>query len=179
MAILTPGGPIVVDVLVTIDGRPLADVFEEVVHQVLNAATPKKDGHPTWKDLAANKEYLAAQGENMSSGGAAQLKMSVERFDQNRDGQIQRDEAAAWLGREAGVSARAFDVSGSRSYISVPSATSRIWKLLDADHNNWLSKTEIAGAAATLLSLDENDDGVISPEEIAPLREQMRVDGDQ
>jgi Ca2+-binding EF-hand superfamily protein len=179
MAILTPGGPIVTDVSLTIDGRPLIDVFEEVVGQVLTAADRDKSGRPTWKNLADNKEYLTAQGEGMSPGGAGQLKMWTERFDHNRDGQIQRDEAAAWLGRDAGVSARAFDVRGSRSYVSVPSATSRIWKLLDVDGNSRLSKSEIDRGAATLLSLDDNDDGIVTPEEVASLREQLRVDSDQ
>jgi Ca2+-binding EF-hand superfamily protein len=105
--------------------------------------------------------------------------MWTERFDTNRDGQIQRDEASAWLGRDAGVSARAFGVRGSRSYVSVPSATSRIWKLLDADNDNRLSKTEIARGPATLLALDDNDDGIVAPEEVASLRDQLRVDGDQ
>jgi Ca2+-binding EF-hand superfamily protein len=179
MAILTPGGPIAVDVLLTIDGRPQADVFEEVVGQVLTAADKDKKGRPTWKELAANKDYLTAQGENMSPGGADQLKTWTERFDRNHDGQIQRDEAAAWLGRDAGVSARAFDVRGSRNYVSVPSASSRIWKLLDTDNDGRLSKSEIDRAAATLRSLDENDDGIIAPEEVATLREQLGVDGDR
>jgi Ca2+-binding EF-hand superfamily protein len=179
MAILTPVGPIVMDVLLTIDGRPHADVFEELVGQVLKAADSDKDGHSSWKELAANKEYLTVQGDSKSPDGTRQLEMWTERFDRNRDGQIQRDEAAAWLGRDAGVSARAFDVRGSRSYISVPSATSRIWKLLDADNNNRLSKAEIARGAATLLSLDENDDGIVAPEEVALLSEHLRVDGDQ
>jgi hypothetical protein len=179
MAILSPGGPITIDLLLTIDGRPHGDVFEEVVRQVLTAADTNKDGRSTWKELAANKEYLKVQGNGMSPEGARQLEMWTERFDRNGDGQIQRDEAAAWLGRDAGVSARAFDVRGSRSYLSVPSATSRIWKLLDVDNNNRLSRAELARGAATLLSLDENDDGIVAPEELASLREQLRVDGDQ
>src|SRR4051812_44535443 len=116
MAILTPGGPIVTDVSLTIDGRPIADVFEQVVANVLTAADRDKNGRPTWKNLADNKNYLAAQAVNEAPGGAGQLKTWTERFDRNRDGQIQRDEAAAWLGRDAGVTARAFDVRGSRSY---------------------------------------------------------------
>jgi Ca2+-binding EF-hand superfamily protein len=179
MAILSPGGPITIDLLLTIDGRPHGDVFEEEVRQVLTAADTDKDGRSTWKELAANKEYLKVQGNGMPPEGARQLEMLTERFDRNGDGQIQRDEAAAWLGRDAGVSARAFDVRGSRSYVSVPSATSRIWKLLDVDNNNRLSREEIAHGAATLLSLDENDDGIVAPEELAPLREQLRADGDQ
>jgi Ca2+-binding EF-hand superfamily protein len=179
LAILAPGGPITVEVLLTIDGRPQADVFEDVVGKVLKAAHDDKLGHPTWKSLSANKEYLASQQGNMPPGGARQMKMWTDQFDQNRDGRIQRDEAASWLGRDAGISARAFDVRGTRSYISVPSATSRIWRLLDLDEDSRLSQPEIARGADTLFSLDNNDDAIVDSQEVAPLREQLRLDGEQ
>jgi Ca2+-binding EF-hand superfamily protein len=178
MAILAPGGPIAVDVFVTIDGRPLNEVFEDAVKQVLAAADMDKDGRSTWKELAENKKYPAGQQGQMPRGAGAQLKMWVEQYDSNRDGQIQHDEAASWLGRDTGISARAFDVRGSRSYGSVPSATSRIWRLLDVDENGRLSKSELARGAEKFFSLDENDDGIISPDELIPLREQLRVDRD-
>src|SRR4051794_34225733 len=63
-AILAPGGPIVVDLVLTIDGRPHANLFDDVINQVLKAADSDKDGHPTWRELANNKEYLAGQGAN-------------------------------------------------------------------------------------------------------------------
>jgi Ca2+-binding EF-hand superfamily protein len=102
-----------------------------------------------------------------------------EQYDRNRDGKIQSDEAATWLGRDAGMSARSFDVRGSRSYSSVPSASSRIWKLLDVDGNGRLSKAELAQADAKLLPLDENDDAIVTEEELLPLTEQLRIDGGQ
>jgi Ca2+-binding EF-hand superfamily protein len=181
MAILSPDGPIAVDVFLTIDGRPQAEIFNEVVDQVLTAADTDKDGRPTWKELVANKAYLSSQSQRdgMPPGNVGQLKMWEEQFDRNRDGQIQRDEAASWLGRGAGMRARAFDVRGSRSYSSLPSTTSRIWKLLDVDGNGRLSKAELARGPEKLLALDENDDGIIDPEELRPLREQLRIDGDQ
>jgi Ca2+-binding EF-hand superfamily protein len=178
-AILAPGGPIVVDLVVAIDGRPHANLFDDVINQVLKAADSDKDGHPTWRELANSKDYLERQGANASSDADRQLKSWLEQYDRNHDGEIQRDEAASWLGRDAGVTARAFDARGTRSYAAVPSATSRIWKLLDIDHDNRLSKVEIARAPATLLSLDANDDGMITPEELVPLREQLRVDGER
>jgi Ca2+-binding EF-hand superfamily protein len=51
--------------------------------------------------------------------------------------------------------------------------------LLDVDNNSRLSNSEIDRGATTLLSLDENDDGIVAPEELAPLREQLGVDGNQ
>ena len=59
LAILTLGGPLLVDVSVTLDGRPHNAVFDEQVKQVLEAADTDKDGRPTWKELATNENYLA------------------------------------------------------------------------------------------------------------------------
>ena len=63
--------------------------------------------------------------------------------------------------------------------MSGPGATSTILKLFDVDCNGRVSKSEIDHGAATLLSLDEHDEGIVSPEEHAPVREQLRVDSDQ
>src|SRR4029079_11900389 len=84
MAILTPGGPIVVDVLVTVDGRSHTALFDEAVSQVLAAADSDKDGHATWKELAANKEYYKGQGEGMPAGGADQVQMRNVTVDPHR-----------------------------------------------------------------------------------------------
>jgi hypothetical protein len=73
IAILSPGGPIAVDLLLTIDGRPHAEVFEEVLDQVLAAADTDKDGRSTWKELAGNTAYLAKERGGMSYEGPGQL----------------------------------------------------------------------------------------------------------
>ena len=103
--------------------------------------------------------------------------MWVEQYDDNRDGHIQRGEAAAWLGRNAGRAASAFAVRSSRSYVSAPSAASRVWRLLDRDQDGLLSVGEIDSAAATFWTLDANDDRVISSSELATLREQLEATG--
>jgi Ca2+-binding EF-hand superfamily protein len=147
------------------------------VTKVLEAAGETKDGgRPTWEALAANEEFLKSQQPNGPSG-ASQLKMWVEQYDDNRDGHIQRGEAAAWLGRNAGRAASAFAVRSSRSYVSAPSASSRVWRLLDRDHDGLLSVEEIDSAADTFWTLDANDDRVISSGELATLREQLEATG--
>ena len=179
IAILTPGGPLVADVTFTIDGHPQQEAFDELVNRVLAAADTDKDKSSTWKELAENKDFLKTQQGNDRPVAARQLKMWTEQYDRNRDGQIQPDEAAAWLGRDAGVKARAFSVRSSRSYFSVPSAASRVWKLLDADGDGHLSPAELDHCSATLFSLDDDADGVVTPEEVTSLREQLQVDSDQ
>jgi EF hand len=177
IALLTPGGPLIVDVSVTIDGRSHSAVFDERVNKVLEAAGATEDeGKPTWEALAANEDFLATQQTNQPSG-SSQLKMWVEQYDENRDGEIQTAEAAAWLGRDAGRSASAFAVRSSRSYVSVPSAASRVWRLLDTDQSGSLSGDEIGSAAGKFWALDADDDRVISSAELATLREQLAAAG--
>ena len=178
IAILMPGGPLLVDVCLMLDGRPHTVVFDELVQQVIVAGDTDQDGQPTWRELASNKEFVATQPGTTAAGGG-QLTMWTERFDENRDGRIQPREAAAWLGRDVGASARPFAVRSSRSYLSIPSANSRVWQLLDTDRSAALSAAEISAASAKLLALDANDDRVISTAELATLREQLEAQGNR
>ncbi|HEX3599969.1 MAG TPA: hypothetical protein VHU84_07485, partial [Lacipirellulaceae bacterium] len=175
LAVLTPGGPILVDVNLTIDGRPLTEAFDKLIDDVLAAADTDKDKHSTWKELAANEAYFKKQpgGDPVRS---RDLKMWTEQYDRNHDGEIQPDEAAAWLGRNSGRRAQAFNLRSSRSYFSVPSASSRIWKMLDANDDEQLSAEELAQCAKTLLAFDDDDDGAVSADEFQSLREQLQVD---
>jgi Ca2+-binding EF-hand superfamily protein len=173
IAVLTLGGPLLLDVHFTLDGRPHTEVFDEHIKQVLDAAHADKDGRPTWQKLFANEKYLAGIQPNMPPVGSRQIKMWIERYDENRDGQIQRDEAASWLGRDTGTSVSAFALRSSRSYQPNPRATSRVWQLLDSDRSGGLSSEEISAAAARLLLFDADDDRVIAPAELATLREQL------
>ncbi|HJQ78551.1 MAG TPA: hypothetical protein VJ828_01280, partial [Lacipirellulaceae bacterium] len=175
VALLTPGGPVIVDLRITLDGRSHTSPFDELVTKVLEAAGETKEGgRATWEKLAANEEFLKTQQPNQPSG-ASQLEMWIEQYDSNRDGQIQRNEAAAWLGRNAGRSASAFALRSSRSYVSVPSASSRVWRLLDTNRDGLLSAAELESAAVTFWRLDANDDRVISTAELATLREQLEA----
>jgi Ca2+-binding EF-hand superfamily protein len=175
VALLTPGGPLIVDFWVTLDGRSYTSPFDELVTKVLEAAGETKEGaRATWEALAANEEFLKAQQPNGPSG-ESQLQMWIEQYDSNRDGQIQRLEAAAWLGRNAGRAASAFALRSSRSYVSVPTASSRVWRLLDIDRDGMLSNADLDSAAETFWRLDANDDRVISTAELATLREQLEA----
>ncbi len=120
VAVLTPGGPLIVDVSLQIDGRRQQDVFEQLINGVLAAADTDHDKRLTWKELAANDKFLKEQQARNDPVPRRELKMWTDQYDRNHDGQVQRDEAAAWLGRAAVRRARAFSVRSSRSYFSVP-----------------------------------------------------------
>jgi Ca2+-binding EF-hand superfamily protein len=164
---------VLVDVAMMLNGRSHLAVFEELVGQVLKAADTDGNGQATWDELAANEKYLADYQPNGQPVSARQLKMWIEQLDENRDGQIQPGEAAGWLGRNSGTTARAFTLRSSRWYHANPRASSRVWQLLDTNRDARLSTEEIADAADRFFQFDANDDRVISPAELASLREQL------
>jgi hypothetical protein len=177
--VLTAGGPLLVDVWLTLDGRPHAEVFAARIEQILDAGDTNGDRKSTWNELAANDEFLNAERATNPNTPDARAKAWTDRFDLNRDKQIQPDEAAAWLGRDAGRSAAALALRSRRSYRAIPALKSRVWQLLDADTNGRLSGGELDAAPEKFLAHDANDDRIITLPELAPLRDQLSAGGMQ
>jgi len=173
VAVLTPGGPVLIDVRLTIDAQPQGAGLQRLVQKVLAAADKNGDGRPTWQELVDNRDALADQMQNDSGGASRLLAEWTEKHDVNRDGRVQAEEAASWLGRGENRTARAFALRTSRAFAPDPRATSRLWPLLDADRDGRLSAAELDGAAAQLWLRDADDDRVIAPSELASLRDQL------
>ncbi|HEX6961569.1 MAG TPA: hypothetical protein VF175_06860 [Lacipirellula sp.] len=179
IALLTPGGPLLVDVYLTIDGHGYAQALDAQLDTVIAAADADDDDRPTWKELLANKEFLESPLAGAQNATARQKRDWADLYDLNDNDLVDRDEAAAWIGRNSGRSAKAFSVRSTRSARPDPRATSRLWPLLDKDRDGKLSAIETRDASQSLLALDANDDLMLSAQELLPLRDQlMAADGD-
>lgn len=176
LLLLMPGGPLVVDVWITIAGRPHREGFGEIVDAAWQAGDTNGDGRKTWKEWRANESYfnqLALQ----QPPSDRQLEDWVETYDQNKDRRIQRHEITAWLGRDAGRSAAALTLRSSRTRSAGGATGSRLWTLLDVDSSGGLSAQELERASRVLWSLDANDDRILVDSELATLEEQLAQDG--
>lgn len=173
VAIFTPGGPLLVDVTMTLDGRPYNQAFDEQLAALLKAADSDDDGAATWKELMDNDDYLKGAYSGQPAMNERQKRDAIKQYDLNEDGHIQKQEATAWLGRDAGRSAAAFRVRSSRAYVPNSRTHSRVWPFLDRDANGELSAAELDAAGDALLRLDADDDQVLTLDELASLREQL------
>lgn len=172
-ALLTPGGPLLIEVTLTVDGHAYSQDFEAELDKVLAAANTNDDDRHTWDELIENADFLKSPLANAANATGPQKKKWTEDYDFNDNDYLERAEAAAWLGRDSGRSARAFAVRSTRSYRPDPRSTSRLWPLIDADNDGKLSAVEIRDTADALLALDANDDLMISAAELVPLRDQL------
>ena len=139
---LTPGGPLLIDVTLSLDGQSPSDLFAARVKQVLDAADTDHDKRSTWSELAANDDFLKAEHVTNPTTAKSRTKAWTEQYDVNRDKVIQPAEASSWLGRDSGRSVTALALRSRRSYYLSPSLGSRVWQLLDVDNDGRLTAAE-------------------------------------
>lgn len=173
IAIFTPGGPLLMDVAMTLDGHPYNEAFDAQLAALMKAADSDGDGTATWKELMDNETFLKGLASGPAAMNERQKRDAIKQYDLNEDGYLQKQEATAWLGRDSGRSAAAFRVRSSRAYAPDSRTHSRVWPFLDRDADGVLSAAELDGAGAALLGLDADDDQVLTLDELASLREQL------
>ncbi len=177
--LLAQGGPLLIDVSLTIDGRPYEKGLAALIDRVLKAGDTDDDGRCTWLEWSENEKFLQGELAKLNPVRKWQVHNWVERYDKDKDGRIQRTEAASWLGRDGGRSAVALRLRSSRAYFAIASDNSRLWQLLDVNADGQLAGSELENASQRLMLLDTNDDRTIDSPELATLAEQLRAQGMQ
>ena len=175
LAVLLPGGPLLLDVHLTVEGLPHEKGLERLLDLVLAAADTDEDSIPTWDELTANTQFL--HGPLVRDAAAAQRDAGQwkQTYDMDRNGFLSTSEAKAWLGRDTGGTARSLRLQSSRELYYQPRRHSRVWGLLDADDDGVLAADEIAAASRRLLTRDANDDRLLYLHELESLRDQLRA----
>ena len=83
VAIFTPGGPLLVDVTMTLDGRPYNEAFDKRIDELLAAADTDGDGGATWQELLDNSKYLNDAYAGRPEMSAREKRAAIEEYDLN------------------------------------------------------------------------------------------------
>ncbi len=173
---LTPGGPVVVEVSITLDGKPFRVARETLIDELLVAADTNKDGKATWEE--AFKSPIFTMGRIRITNDQ-QKKQLLNGFDKNKDGLVDRMEVRQFVaqyfqGPAFTLTARnnSFGsfrgglviVNGQRMYRGGGRAD--VQKFLDTDDDGVLSQDEIAKAGDRLKSKDADDNDLLYPGEL-------------
>jgi Ca2+-binding EF-hand superfamily protein len=100
----------------------------------------------------------------------ARMQNLFQRGDANQDGKLTPDEIRAMARRQGMPAGGAFSRAGGGQMRNDP-----ILNALDTDHDGILSAAEIKAGDESLLALDRNGDGEITPDEMRP-RQQTPAD---
>lgn len=171
-ALLTPGGPVVVQVALTVNGQPFRTVREKFIDELMAAADRNKDGKATWDEAVNSPRFTLGR---IRIGAAEQQQAFQQSLDKNADGVVDRPEVRLFVSQY--FSAPAFLLGSNPTYrvISVNGAAQPVFdgpqadirQLLDTDADGALSDKEIAAAAERLKSRDADDNDLLYPDEIS------------
>ncbi|MBT4868075.1 MAG: hypothetical protein HON53_23475 [Planctomycetaceae bacterium] len=166
--VLTPGGPVVVEARIMLDGKPFRLEREKLVAELLRSADTDGDGKPTWQEGVANPRFGSGRF-SYHVGDKKQLAAIIKRHDLNRNGTMEVDEARHLLvGFGGGID---FNVSYERTTFPLPN----VQEILDGDGDDVISQDELSSAAEKLKSRDANDNDLIELTEVDGGRDQFRT----
>ncbi len=163
----TPGGPLVVQLWLTIDGQPHYLALQNLVKRVLLAADTDGDGTPTWTEVINSDRFKYGQFGNLPIENDAARNQIKRQYDTNSNDIFEANEAPRFLTRNAGQS-KPFWLTSTNRYRAYNRIDSPLRVLLDTNDDGMLTASETNGALTRLLSRDSNDDEMITGVELDP-----------
>ena len=164
LLLLTPGGPLIVDIVVLIDGEPLRMDRSKRIDDLMKALAPESKSDPTWATAAASADFTVGPFKERPDDDEL-LERMIRASDLDRDDVVDRDEVAALIAREERAEPD-FMLDLTAMGASGDSYDSAVWKLLDAEGDGLLSPAELTEAEARLKLQDTDDDDLLYPDEI-------------
>ena len=158
--IFAPGGPLVIELRLSIDGKPYAQAMDHLADEVLETADTDGDGSATWDELTSSPHFIYGVYGNAEIEGGRQRRQFIQRYDTNVDGLVDRDEVPRLVTRNR-AGGRAFSLRRSKSARDMSRLESPVRRWLDTDGDSVLSADEMAAAPTRLRSRDENDDDIV------------------
>ncbi|MDA7978562.1 MAG: hypothetical protein MPJ50_07305 [Pirellulales bacterium] len=163
---LTPQGPAIVELVISIDGMPYQTALEGLIDRLLQIA----DGAEplTWKQALQDARFLGLR-MNQPPASDMDLPSQIEQWDSNGNTLADAEEVRAYIsadttGGDAEVTAAtvAIDSSATRTVLD------RWWRSIDTNRDGHLSQEEAHTVEALLRRHDTDDDDVVRLRDILP-----------
>jgi Ca2+-binding EF-hand superfamily protein len=166
-------GPILIELNIHIDGKPLRDVHEALMQKLFDYLDRDGDG------VLSKSEAAAAPSPATLSNPLSLLGRRVtgnqQRLRPDRDGNVTREALAAYYRRsglpplqvsDGSNQGSIFRLVGAPQETSADKLTDRLFELLDTDKDGKLSRKELEAAPEILGRMDVDEDEMITSAEI-------------
>lgn len=158
--LLLPGGPVVVETILTIDGQPFQSHREQMITDALQEADADNDGKVTWDEAVARPSFAGGRFAYLGQNEEVK-KQLISQIDQNKDGLVDRVELRTLIAQYTGGPALMVQNNGFGQQ------NPPLRELLDVNKDDVLDADELAGAEARLKSRDANDNEIVDAAEIS------------
>jgi Ca2+-binding EF-hand superfamily protein len=181
---LAEARPLLVRMQVRVDGKPLSAAWDDFMKYMFAYLDINGDGVLSQQEAerAPRADQLARPLSNQSYSITSRSGPAKTDLDADKDGTVSRAELSAYY-RKNGLPPFQFQYDstpngglglvlfygGSRPDPEVAKVSQAIFALLDTDKDGKLTQKELAAAPALLLARDENEDEIISAQEVVPV----------
>lgn len=180
--------PVFVRIHVLVDEKPLNVVWNDFIKKIFDAADADHDG------VLSKEELKKVPSPDMLFSNAFVVNFTAPRFEQldtNHDGTVSRNELAEFYRRNRGgpfhltagtgqpAMQRVVRVGGAPPTPGSEAMNNVIFALLDSNKDGKISREELRAAPEVLMTLDRNEDEMVSAQEIMPVTNQAIVKVDQ
>ncbi|MBL9124705.1 MAG: hypothetical protein JNG90_13800, partial [Planctomycetaceae bacterium] len=159
--LFSPVGPLLLELVVTIDGQSLPELRRKAVSRLVERLTEQEGGELAWESALEDPRFALVPPPR----GRPERKALLAAIDLNHDGQVQADEAVEFYARQDqlgpplrfAATASAWSERGS----------SPLWQLADQNGDGQIEATELAALADLLAARDTDGDELITENELA------------
>jgi Ca2+-binding EF-hand superfamily protein len=162
--VLARGGPLVLDVVLSVDGVSPYEAMDQLLTEVLSSARQDGEDQVAWDTLLASPIVQYGQLGNLMAEDESQRMQLKRMYDANRDGIVDRAELARFLTRNAG-GARPFQLRSANYYRDIHRRESPVGHILDQNGDGIVDEQEIQEAASQLMRFDTSDLERLSPDD--------------
>lgn len=164
--LLTQTGPLLIDLHITINGKPHQQSLDSVIDGVMAIADEDGDGIVSWERLMTHPRFREGQFGNPATSTYQAQQDMIRLYDTTQNGRVDRDELIRYLtSNQATPKSLALVTSNYRRITNRDDSAIRRW--LDVNDDLILDAEEIAAAPRRLRLRDTNDDEVLRPEDFA------------
>eukprot|EP00913_Durusdinium_trenchii_P023373 g21951.t1 len=161
LLLLSPGGPVLVELEITLGGKPYRAMRENLITEMLKQSDTNKDGKVTWEEAFDNPRFAFGRLSSSAASRNPALRASlIKRYDEDKDGQVSRYEVRLMIVQFGfGTAFRLSPQMGSSQRPDVKS-------LLDTNSDGVITADELKVASARLKSRDANENDLLELFEI-------------
>ncbi|MFO0870022.1 MAG: EF-hand domain-containing protein [Pirellulales bacterium] len=172
LMLLTAGGPVLLDLSITLDGRPLGVSLDEWLQHLRRTADTDGDGRVTWNELTAQRQVRSGLLGNERLENERERLEFIRQYDTNHNELVDELEWSRVF-RQNSSRGQAFSVENRADHRDWNRPQSPLLALLDTDGVLGLSAAERQGAAERLARLDTDDDERLQTYEVSATQVEM------
>jgi Ca2+-binding EF-hand superfamily protein len=161
--------PVLIRVHIQVGGKPYYTAWDDYMGKLFNHFDVKGQGYLTKEEVARLPHPNIMQNLLQGAIGVGRNNQPVQmsEIDTNKDGKVSREELAEFY-RRYGFNSLSLGVG--RNDVRTQRITDSLYYHLDTDKSGKLTPEKLAKADGLLARLDENEDELISREELTPDR---------